>query len=80
MRKRCRARLPLMYGLQLFLPTSALRGGEPATGKAAAHGELTGVLMMRAYHLDRGESQRDIILVPDSAHGYNPATTSNERL
>ena len=43
---------------------------------AGAHGELTGVLMMRAYHVDRGENQRTRIIVPDSAHGTNPATTS----
>jgi len=43
---------------------------------AGAHGELTGILVMRAYHLSRGEPQRTRILVPDSAHGTNPATTS----
>ncbi len=46
---------------------------QPAAG---AHGELTGVLMMRKYHLDRGAHERNIMLVPDSAHGTNPATTS----
>jgi glycine dehydrogenase subunit 2 len=46
---------------------------QPAAG---AQGELTGVLIMRAYHLDRGDTARDTILVPDSAHGTNPATTS----
>jgi glycine dehydrogenase subunit 2 len=46
---------------------------QPAAG---AHGELTGVLMMRKYHLENGGAQRNIILIPDSAHGTNPATTS----
>jgi glycine dehydrogenase subunit 2 len=46
---------------------------QPAAG---AQGELTGVLMIRAYHLDRRDPQRDIVLVPDSAHGTNPATTA----
>jgi glycine dehydrogenase subunit 2 len=46
---------------------------QPAAG---AHGELTGVLIMRKYLYDRGETQRDVILVPDSAHGTNPATTT----
>lgn len=46
---------------------------QPAAG---AHGELTGVLIMRAYHRDRGEHARDVMLVPDSAHGTNPATTA----
>jgi glycine dehydrogenase subunit 2 len=46
---------------------------QPAAG---AQGEFTGVLVMRAYHLDRGDSARDEILVPDSAHGTNPATAA----
>ncbi len=46
---------------------------QPAAG---AQGELTGVLIMRAYHLDRGDVKRTKILVPDSAHGTNPATTT----
>jgi glycine dehydrogenase subunit 2 len=46
---------------------------QPAAG---AHGELTGVLMIRAYHHSRGDENRDIILVPDSAHGTNPATAA----
>jgi len=66
----------LMYYLQEFLKEI---GGFAATSlqpAAGAHGELTGVLMMRAYHLDRGDNQRNVILVPDSAHGTNPATTT----
>ena len=47
---------------------------QPAAG---AHGELTGMLMTRAYHRSRGEGeQRTKVLVPDSAHGTNPATAS----
>jgi glycine dehydrogenase subunit 2 len=46
---------------------------QPAAG---AQGELTGVLMIRAYHLDREGSPRKKILVPDSAHGTNPASTA----
>ena len=46
---------------------------QPAAG---AHGELTGVLMIRAYHAARGDLDRTEILVPDSAHGTNPATAS----
>lgn len=43
---------------------------QPAAG---AHGELTGMLIVRAHHRSRGEA-RDEVLVPDSAHGTNPAT------
>ncbi len=41
---------------------------------AGAHGELTGVMIMAAYHRDRGNTQKDHIIIPDSAHGTNPAS------
>ncbi|MDK2464345.1 MAG: aminomethyl-transferring glycine dehydrogenase subunit GcvPB [Candidatus Korarchaeota archaeon] len=46
---------------------------QPAAG---AHGEFTGALMIRAYHQDRGESQRDEMLIPVSAHGSNFASAA----
>jgi glycine dehydrogenase subunit 2 len=46
---------------------------QPAAG---AQGELTGILMVRAYHRSRGDTDRSEVLVPDSAHGTNPATAS----
>ena len=46
---------------------------QPAAG---AQGELTGILMIRAYHRARGDTERDEVLVPDSSHGTNPATAS----
>ena len=46
---------------------------QPAAG---AQGELTGVLLMRAYHRERGEEARRRVLIPDSAHGTNPATVA----
>ena len=45
---------------------------QPAAG---AHGELTGLLLIRAYHEANGDPRR-IVLIPDSAHGTNPATAS----
>jgi len=66
----------LMYHLQEFLKEIGGFAAVSLQPAAGAHGELTGVLMMRAYHLDRGEDGRDVILVPDSAHGTNPATTT----
>ncbi len=42
---------------------------------AGAHGELTGVMLIAAYHRDRGR-KRSLILVPDSAHGTNPASAA----
>lgn len=47
---------------------------QPAAG---AQGEFTGILMMRAYHRSRGDNERDTLLVPDSAHGTNPATAAS---
>lgn len=43
---------------------------------AGAHGELTGTLLIAAYHRDRGDLHKDTILVPDSAHGTNPASAA----
>lgn len=46
---------------------------QPAAG---AHGEYTGLLLIRAYHLSRGDTARTKIIVPDSAHGTNPASAA----
>ena len=43
---------------------------------AGAHGELTGLMVMRQYHLLRGDTQRTRVIVPDSAHGTNPASAA----
>jgi glycine dehydrogenase subunit 2 len=68
--------LVLMYELQEMLREIAGFAGVTLQPAAGAHGELAGVLIMRAYHLDRGEPQRTKIIVPDSAHGTNPATST----
>jgi len=68
--------LALMHSLQTMI---AEIGGFHAVSlqpSAGAHGELTGILIMRKYHADRGHSGRTRILVPDSAHGTNPASTA----
>ena len=46
------------------------------TPYAGAHGELTGLMVMRQYHLMRGDTQRTRVIVPDSAHGTNPASAA----
>ncbi len=43
---------------------------------AGAHGELTGLLVIRAYHADRDDFGRTTVIVPDSAHGTNPASAA----
>jgi len=46
---------------------------QPAAG---AHGELTGMMLVRAYHASRGQIHRTKVLVPDSSHGTNPASAA----
>jgi len=46
---------------------------QPAAG---AHGELTGLMIIKAYHESRGDKKRKKIIVPDSAHGTNPASAA----
>ena len=43
---------------------------------AGAHGELTGLMVIRQYHISRGDEKRTRIIVPDSAHGTNPASAA----
>ena len=68
--------LYLMYHLQEAIQKIGGFAGVTLQPAAGAHGELSGILIMQKYHLERGETQRDTILVPDSAHGTNPASTN----
>ncbi len=66
----------LLYQMQEFL--KAITGFDAVSLQpaAGAHGEFAGVLMIRAYHESRGDTKRKRMLIPDSAHGTNPASTS----
>lgn len=68
--------LQLMYELQGALAEITGLPGVTLQPAAGAHGELTGMLMIRAYHRHRGDPARRKVLVPDSAHGTNPATAA----
>jgi glycine dehydrogenase subunit 2 len=68
--------LEVMYNTQEWLKELGGFAGMTLQPAAGAHGELTGVLTMRAYHRDRNDAKRTKVLIPDSAHGTNPATTS----
>src|SRR5215211_4083548 len=68
--------LELMFDLQEMLGEISGFNAVSIQPAAGAHGELAGVLIARAYHHDRGDAQRTKILVPDSAHGTNPATAA----
>ncbi|MGH8503339.1 MAG: aminomethyl-transferring glycine dehydrogenase subunit GcvPB [Gammaproteobacteria bacterium] len=63
-----------MFDLQEILKTITGMRGVSLTPMAGAQGEFAGVAMIRAYHDSRGDIQRKEILVPDAAHGTNPAT------
>lgn len=72
----CQGALAVYYNLQKSL--SAITGLEEFTLNpfAGAHGELTGLMIIRAYHESRGDSKRVKVIVPDSAHGTNPASAA----
>ena len=68
--------LALMHGLQRLLAEITGMDEVSLAPAAGAHGELAGILIARAYHNANGRSARNRVLVPDSAHGTNPATAA----
>ena len=68
--------LAVMFQLQEWLKEIGGFAGVALQPAAGAHGEFTGILIMRKYHLDRSDPKPNVILIPDSAHGTNPASTS----
>ncbi len=74
--KACQGALELVFETERMLAEiGGMKAGclQPMAG---AHGELTGVLLIAAYHRDRGNTHKRTILIPDSAHGTNPATAA----
>ena len=68
--------LALMFQLQERLKEIGGFAGVSLQPAAGAHGELTGILIIMKYHHSQGDTKRVKILVPDSAHGTNPATSA----
>jgi glycine dehydrogenase subunit 2 len=68
--------LKCMWELQEMLKAVTGMVGVSLTPMAGAQGELAGVAMIRAYHRERGDLERNEIIVPDAAHGTNPATAT----
>jgi glycine dehydrogenase subunit 2 len=68
--------LACMFELQEMLKAVTGMQAVSLTPMAGAQGELAGVAMIRAYHTANGDEQRNVILVPDAAHGTNPATAT----
>src|ERR1700758_2638493 len=73
--RRAQGALELMWRLQESLAEIAGLPHVSLQPSAGSHGELTGVLLTRAFHEDRGEV-RTKVLAPDTAHGTNPATVT----
>lgn len=66
--------LELYYNLQKMLSNIAGLAEFTLNPYAGAHGELTGLMVMRQYHMSRGDNKRTRVIVPNSAHGTNPAS------
>ena len=66
--------LELYYNLQQALANIAGLAEFTLNPYAGAHGELTGLMVMRQYHMARGDHKRTRVIVPNSAHGTNPAS------
>ncbi|MDE5773221.1 MAG: aminomethyl-transferring glycine dehydrogenase subunit GcvPB [Muribaculaceae bacterium] len=72
--KSAQGALELYYNLQKALANIAGLYEFTLNPYAGAHGELTGLMIMRQYHISNGDTKRTKIIVPDSAHGTNPAS------
>lgn len=68
--------LALMFDLQEQLKEIGGFAGVSLQPSAGAQGELTALLMIRALHAANNEAKRDVVLIPDSAHGTNPASAN----
>jgi glycine dehydrogenase subunit 2 len=68
--------LELLWDLERWLAEISGMAAVSLQPAAGAHGELTGILMIRAYHHHHGDDGRTEVIVPDSSHGTNPATAA----
>ncbi|MBI5184093.1 MAG: aminomethyl-transferring glycine dehydrogenase subunit GcvPB, partial [Nitrospinae bacterium] len=68
--------LQLMYELELYLAEISGMDRISLQPAAGAQGEFTGMMMIHAYHTLRGDHHRKKVIIPDSAHGTNPASVS----
>jgi glycine dehydrogenase subunit 2 len=68
--------LQCLYDLGKLLENITGMAGHSLAPMAGANGEWAGIAMIRSYHLARGEGHRNIVLIPDAAHGTNPATAA----
>ncbi|HZB97082.1 MAG TPA: aminomethyl-transferring glycine dehydrogenase subunit GcvPB, partial [Candidatus Sulfotelmatobacter sp.] len=72
----CQGALQLMWELEQLLASITAMSRFSLQPAAGAHGEWTGLRMIQAYHHRRGDRRRNKVLIPDSAHGTNPASAA----
>jgi len=68
--------LELLHGVQTILQEVTGFSHITLQPLAGAHGEMTCLMLIKAYHDNRGDTARKVVLVPDSAHGTNPASAA----
>ena len=75
-----RARSQVMYELERSLASLFGMAAFSLNPAAGAHAELAALLIAKKYFKDRGETKRDKVIVPDTAHGTNPASAAMVRI
>jgi glycine dehydrogenase subunit 2 len=68
--------LQVYYELEQYLAAISGMARVTLQPSAGAHGELTGLMLIKAYHESKGQGQRNLVLIPDNAHGTNPASAT----
>jgi glycine dehydrogenase subunit 2 len=68
--------IQLIYELEHYLAEISGMTRVTLQPSAGAHGELTGLMLIKAYHQSQGEGHRNLVIIPDNAHGTNPASST----
>src|SRR5215471_1975196 len=68
--------IQLFYELEQYLAEISGMARVTLQPSAGAHGELTGLMLIKAYHESNGQGHRNLVLIPDNAHGTNPASAT----
>ncbi len=68
--------IQLYYELEQYLAEISGMARVTLQPSAGAHGELTGLMLIKAYHESKDQSHRNLVLIPDNAHGTNPASAT----
>ncbi|GAC1390391.1 MAG: aminomethyl-transferring glycine dehydrogenase subunit GcvPB [Ktedonobacteraceae bacterium] len=68
--------IQLMYELEHYLAEISGMTRVTLQPSAGAHGELTGLMLIKAHHQSLGQGHRNLVLIPDNAHGTNPASST----